>query len=204
MKKLAIFLLQNHNFSYTLTKKLVIIAEKCSTNIEIFTEEICDLITGIVKREINEKQMSKSKLLQFTFKIAELKVKINVLRDSQREAIEKRDYHTAGVLDIDLKNSLKMLDNLQSLEPNRTIRSEMENICKALDVLSGTLALNNLIKMTPALSRLQNTFLEPLLSHKKIDIHYRVLRCFALIGLIDVEVAKTYYKFISKPVSYSK
>lgn len=202
MKKLSISLLQNHHFEYTLTKKLVLIAEKCSTNIEIFTEEVCDLVAGIVKQEIIDKPSSKTDLLQRNFKIAELKVAMNILKESQREAVEKRDYHTAGILEIELKNSLTMLENLQSPEPKRNIRTQIENICRGLDVLSGSLESVNLIKLTPALSQLQNTFLEPLLSHKKTDINYRVLKCLALMSIIDVEMAKKYFKFISKPVSY--
>lgn len=195
--------MQNHYFNYTLTKKLVFILEKCCTNTEIFTEEVSELIEDIVKPKIIDQPLSKNELLQHNFKIAEIKVKINVLKQSQSDAIGKRDYHTASILEADLKKCLTRLEDLQkqTSEPAKNTRSEIENVFKGLDVLRGVLELVNITEMTPALYTIYDTFLKPLFSHKKVEVYYRVLKCFALVGLMNVEIAKEYYKVISQPVS---
>lgn len=68
MQSLATTVLQNNNFTIKLTKKLVSVAQKCSSNIEFFTCDMCQLISD-VREPLVEEPMSQNHQRERDFKV---------------------------------------------------------------------------------------------------------------------------------------
>jgi condensin complex subunit 3 len=203
MQSLATTVLQNNNFTIKLTKKLVSVAQKCSSNIEFFTCDMCQLISD-VREPLVEEPMSQDHQRERDFKVAELRVKINILREKQNEAVNQRDYQTAQILDNELVSCNKQLEELQNQTSTQMIRMrrpDNETLCCCLDILASVLELPVVDKLTPSLVTCRDHFLVPLISSQSAESHWRVLKCLALFSVIDKATAEEYAKVICIPIA---
>jgi hypothetical protein len=141
----------------------------------------------------------------FVVQVAELRVKINILREKQNEAVNQRDYQTAQILDNELVSCNKQLEELQNQTSTQMIRMrrpDNETLCCCLDILASVLELPVVDKLTPSLVTCRDHFLVPLISRQSAESHWRVLKCLALFSVIDKATAEEYAKVICIPVMY--
>ncbi|XP_063923186.1 condensin complex subunit 3-like isoform X2 [Zophobas morio] len=202
MHSLTLKILQNNNFTLKLTKKLVAIAHKCSSNLEFFTHDMCQVISELQEPVVDE-PLSLDKQRERDFKTAELRVKLNILKERQNEAINERNYQKAQELEqklADVSNQLEKLQTQLDVEKVRVQKTDNETLCRCLDVLSSVLELPAVSKLTPSLITCRDQFLVPLIMNQGAEPHWRVLKCLALFSVIDKATAVDYAKIICIPI----
>ncbi|EFA02258.2 Condensin complex subunit 3-like Protein [Tribolium castaneum] len=203
MHSLTNKLLQSHRFTPKLTKKLVSLAHKCSSNVEFFINDMCQVISEI-REPLTEQPLSQDQQREHAFQAARLRVRINILHEEQNEAIEKRDYEKAQFLENELtkcKNQLEEMQNQINVEKARVVKSDPDTLCRCLDILASVLSLDAVTKLTPSLVACKENFLEPLIKNPNPDIHWRIIKCLGLFSFVDKQTADVYAKIVSIPIA---
>lgn len=74
MQSLVITVLQSYSFMPKIVEKFVSIAEKCSRNIDIFTNDMCSIISEI-REPLVEQSLSQDQRRELDFKVYFIKKK---------------------------------------------------------------------------------------------------------------------------------
>ncbi|XP_044254397.1 condensin complex subunit 3-like isoform X2 [Tribolium madens] len=196
-------LLQSHRFTPKLTEKLVSLAHKCSSTVEFFINDMCQIISEI-REPLIEQPSSQDQQRENAFKASKLRVRINVFQEEHNEAIEERDYERVLILENELvkcKQQLEELQNEVNVEKVRVIKSDDETLCCCLDIVTNVLALPAVTKLTPSLVACRDNFLIPLIKNTNPNIHWRIIKCLGLFSLVDKETANVYAKIVSIPIA---
>ncbi|KAJ8943244.1 hypothetical protein NQ318_009935, partial [Aromia moschata] len=184
-------------------KIIIKIASKLSSNIDIFTNDICHIISDI-REPLVDKPAIQEENADKNFQIAELKVKINILQGDIEDALDSQEYQKAAVIQTELtqvKSKLEDLSKPTEPEKIRVSADDPETVCRCLDLLTALLLLPDIKVLSASLATCKNEFVLPLLTSNVVEINWRVLRCLSLYSLLDRSVAEEHIKVLCIPIA---
>lgn len=118
--QLTTTLLVQHKFNFKLIQKLVELIERCSTNIDLFTNEICTIISDIrqpltttTPSPPTVKVMSDYERRELNYKIANMRMDMYKLISDKEQAVEKNDFKLADQLKTAINEQARELKLLQ-------------------------------------------------------------------------------------------
>ncbi|KAK5640968.1 hypothetical protein RI129_009515 [Pyrocoelia pectoralis] len=203
MKKLLVYMLSDGKFNSCVITEIVCIMEKINPVMDSLTIEVCHIISDIHEPLI-EQSLSEDAIRQNNFKLASLKVKINILMEERDEAVTHADYDRASKIKKELIELNKQVEDMTNTVPSpkmtRTTQNDSETLCKCLNILIGLLMSPNLTVLTASLRTCKDEFIIPLLSNSNMEVFSKAFKCIALYCLLDKQMAQDNLKLICSPI----
>lgn len=145
-------------------------------------------------------------MLIVDIQLAELRVKLNILRQDKEEAVDNAEYATAAVLKEQITTLTKQIEDLKmnadrDMPKERKARDDVETLCRCLDMLIGLLQLPSLTMMYPSLTACKESFVLPLLTNGNAEVLWRAVKVVVQFCLIDKQTLQDHWKQIFKVVS---
>ncbi|XP_045477809.1 condensin complex subunit 3-like isoform X2 [Harmonia axyridis] len=202
---LILKILTTNKFQQKLINKIVQVASQLNSDVNSLTIDLCQVISEIREPLIDEVP-SEDKLRKQKFEITQLRVKIHQLEIDEEEALKKKDFQHAHIVQNEIKESQRKLDSLNNMlysvsEKVRVSKDDPETICRCLDILIGLLKIPTITVMSPALQSCRDEFLMPLLSNNTSEIHWRFILCLGLFSIMDRDLAFQHANFLCLPIA---
>lgn len=138
------------------------------------------------------------------FQMTQLRVKIHQLEIDEEEALKKKDFQHAHMVQNEIKECQRQLNILKDMycvsEKVRVAKDDPETLCRCLDILIGLLKITK--KISPALQSCRDEFLMPLLNNNTSEVHWRFILCLGHFSLMDKDLAFKHANFLCLPVSF--
>ncbi|GLV46020.1 Chromosome associated protein G [Carabus blaptoides fortunei] len=186
---------------------IVEILEQLIPNLDDRFTEIGEIIYRI-RNPLMVRSPPKCLTRQRDVKVAEIRVKLNIATYDQEQAIAKADFQQAEILKHvinDLNVQMKRIqDEFAEIHaPIRVTRNDIHTLCQCLDLLTVAIHSTKVKKIPAVVFKLHSEFVEPLTVSPDPEICNRVLKFYALLGIMDKAIAtKTLHLFTNRIASY--
>lgn len=200
-KLLHSFLLDGKFSSFVLTE-VVLILVQINPFFDSLTVDICHIISDI-HAPLVDQPPSADKLRENNFKLAELRVKINILLDERDTAVAEADYEKAAKVKKQLVECNREVENLTVTEAPtqvKTVQDDSETLCRCLNILIAVLSHPKLSSLTASLRSCKDEFVMPLLNHSDLEVFSKAFKSVALYCLLDEEMIREHLKLICSPI----
>ncbi|CAH1133406.1 unnamed protein product [Ceutorhynchus assimilis] len=189
--------LRDHQWHHKLLNKLIQIGSKLAPKLELFTNEVYNIIFDIWQ-PFEENPNQTGYFREYEFKRAQLKVKLTRLENELSYAIASANYEMSRKVEMELNEYRAKLENLSKegppLEMIRKPTEDPAKLCWCLDLLCALLMVYaNHEHLPSSLNMFKDDFLLPLIWDKRAEILTRALKCMGIYCIYDQETAKLYH-----------
>ncbi|XP_060522130.1 condensin complex subunit 3 isoform X2 [Cylas formicarius] len=196
LEKMLRNILENFKVEGRLLTKIVSIARKLWTNLNTFVNEMSEIISNI-REPLTESEPSQNALHEAEFKVAEVKVQINILQGNLENALDAKDFLKAATIqkELDLYHIKLEELSLQNVEAEkvRIIKNDPETIYRCLNLLVEILKHYNQREPSLSLTMWKENLLLPLVMKVvSPNIEHSMLKCLAMYCLLDRTMAEQY------------
>ncbi|XP_044759050.1 condensin complex subunit 3-like isoform X2 [Coccinella septempunctata] len=201
---LILQILTTNKFQQKVIDQILQVASLLNTNKGSLSIDLCQVISEI-REPLMDELPSEEKLRKQNFEMTQLRVKIHQLEIDEEEALKKKDFQHAHIVQNEIEKCQKELDSLKNMyvvsEKVRVSKDDPETLCRCLDILIGLLKITDAKDISPALQSCRDEFLMPLLSNNNSEVHWRFILCLGLFSLMDKELAFKHANFLCLPIA---
>ncbi|XP_017774611.1 PREDICTED: condensin complex subunit 3-like [Nicrophorus vespilloides] len=200
-----------HNKLHTKTLYTVInILSELSNTPQEFSMEICTLISDIREPLIEEEEEmipneQPRNTLDNNFKLARMKLKLDVLIEEREEAKNEENFQLAAEKHEEVKKLSKEVADMECVPiavkkttKVKKLQDDSGTITQYLDIL--IVVLQIVRKLDDNLHTCIKEVLHPLMDNPTDDVCLRVFKCNCLLSLLDKEYAFDNIKMIATPI----
>ncbi|CAG9815968.1 unnamed protein product [Phaedon cochleariae] len=170
---------------------------KSDQRTQFVSEMISDILYPISSEE------SREKIRENEFQISQLTVKLNQLRVSLEEAVQREDYMEAEQIKNMIGDANASLANLKQEEPaqlRQEKKTDLVTTIKCLDITAAILLSPKINRLTASMRALKEDLIQELLIHDNDTVRVKAMKCYGLCCIADKETASTGIHIFSTPI----
>ncbi|XP_023023077.2 chromosome associated protein G [Leptinotarsa decemlineata] len=186
------------------TIEVIVSTLECSIpNFEKRTQFVSEIISEILYPMESEKCQEAEQ--EKTYKISQLTVKLNLLKEDLDKAIREQKFVEAERIKNEMTQitaELTDLKNVEVAQQQRQVqkRTDLLTTIKCLDIASAMLLCPKVIHLTSSMKALKEDFIQELLMSDNDSVRVKALRCYALCCIIDKPTSRNGIHLFSTPI----